>query len=154
MTYSIASRFWSKVLKTGSCWLWTGAHDSGGYGNFAVTQSHCVKAHRYSWEIHFGPVPDGLAVCHHCDNPECVCPTHLFLGTWADNAADRELKGRGNQPKGICNGNAKLTNDAIIDIRFLYTTGMVTQRELASIYGVTQHLINLVVRRMAWRHVT
>jgi HNH endonuclease len=88
-------RFWDKVEKTPTCWIWTGGTARFGHGlrredkhlRFAV-------ASRFSWELHFGPVPDGLCVLHHCDNPPCVRPDHLFLGTKADNTADMMAKGR------------------------------------------------------------
>ena len=82
-------RFWSKVDKTGSCWVWTARCDKDGYGQFDGKQAHRTI---YSWEI--GEIPVGLLVCHSCDNPPCVNPSHLWLGTAKDNAQDRENKGR------------------------------------------------------------
>lgn len=92
----IAERFWPKVDKSGECWVWTASRDRTGYGKFGRGggKRGWTKASRVSWEIHFGPVPDGLWVLHRCDNPPCVRPDHLFLGTCGDNNRDTASKGR------------------------------------------------------------
>lgn len=87
------SSFWAKVHKTDDCWEWTAARMSSGYGGF-YWQRGRVPAHRFSWEIAFGAIPEGMFVCHHCDNRLCVRPDHLFLGTALDNARDCVAKGR------------------------------------------------------------
>jgi hypothetical protein len=87
-------RFWSKVDKSGECWVWTAkALCENGYGRFYVGKKP-LRAHRYSWELANGPITDGLFVCHRCDNPPCVNPAHLFLGTHQDNMQDMVAKGR------------------------------------------------------------
>jgi hypothetical protein len=88
-------RFWAKVEKTEGCWLWTGSRrPPGGYGQFRSANQQMVSTHRFSWELHNGLIPPGLCVCHRCDNPACVRPDHLFLGTMLDNNRDMMAKGR------------------------------------------------------------
>ncbi len=93
-------RFWAAVLKTNTCWLWQNVLDKDGYGkiNYPGPKAGYERAHRYSWELHYGSIPEGMQVLHNCDNPLCVNPGHLFLGTNVDNAADRVSKGRNRKP--------------------------------------------------------
>ena len=86
-------RFWKNVDKTESCWVWTGSVRHFGHGHLNVSRRR-ILAHRFSWELAHGPVPAGLNVCHRCDNPRCVHPEHLFLGTQGDNVRDMVAKGR------------------------------------------------------------
>lgn len=91
-------RFWAKVRTGPDCWEWQAARSPQGYGRFQL-DGRAQRAHRVSWEMAHGPVPAGLFVCHHCDNPACVRPEHLFLGTPSDNTKDAFAKGRQTNPR-------------------------------------------------------
>jgi hypothetical protein len=144
-------RFWAKVDRSGSCWLWTAARRGDGYGAFQVESQRQVSAHRYSYEIHHGEIPSGMVVMHSCDRPLCVNPEHLSLGTNAENAADSARKAR--RPRGSHNSQAKLTEGQVITIRLRYDTGGITQAELAEEYGVSLALVSTILARKAWRHI-
>lgn len=157
-------RFWAKVNKTETCWLWAGSTDRGGYGRVRANRK-MLKAHRVVWMLHYGSIPVGFHVLHHCDNPPCVRPAHLFLGTQADNMRDCQMKGRkatgernGNcthpeqRPRGECHKNSKLTETRIQAIRALYASGVYTQAVLGRQFGVCQAAISYIVRRKQWTH--
>lgn len=156
----IEDRFWKHVDKGNGtmreCWLWTGATDGRwGYGHVIVNGVQ-RKAQRVSYELMVGPVPDGMCVLHDCptgDDPRCVNPSHLWLGTKGDNNRDREAKGRGRQCKGENNGRSKLTEDQVREIRAKYATGNYTFLALAPEYGVSNVAIRLVCRRITYTHV-
>lgn len=122
---SFEDRFWRRVEKTNGCWIWRGSVISGGYGDVDERihgkRVFRIRAHRLSWELANGPIPDGLHVCHKCDNPPCVNPDHLFLGTDADNSADKLAKGR--QPRGAKAGPAKLIDSEVVEMRAAYDGG-------------------------------
>lgn len=144
--------FWARVHKTDTCWLWTGTLSDKGYGTFgAGTPGGMVRAHRFSYIIHIGPIPDGLHVCHKCDVRECVNPEHLFLGTNADNIRDKVMKGR--TPRGVGHWKAKLTEDQVLSIRNLYASGNYTYKVLAEQFGVTLTVIFFICKRRAWKHI-
>lgn len=108
---SLDERFWEKVVKTeGGCWNWTASTRHKGYGAFVYEKNGVVvqgRAHRYSWELHCGDIPDGMFVLHRCDNPACVNPEHLFLGTNQDNVNDMMRKGRHGAGGSKCGSNGK-----------------------------------------------
>jgi hypothetical protein len=115
------------------------------------------RAHRRVWVEHFGPIPDGLVICHRCDNPPCVNIDHLFLGTRADNNADRDSKGRqgvGYQAgsPGERNGAAKLSSDDVLAIRERVRLGE-TQISVAQSYGIRQSQVSRIINGKRWRHV-
>jgi hypothetical protein len=156
-------RFWVKVTRGKSCWVWKARRGRGGYGQFKVDRGGkrwvTMPAHRFSWELAHGPIPDEMLVLHRCDNPPCVRPDHLYLGTHADNARDRDSQGRGRQcppelhAKGERVGLSKLTEAAVRDIRARYAKGGISQQALADEYGVVQTIVSRVIRRETWRHV-
>lgn len=127
--------FWSKVDKSGECWVWT-ASKTNGYGQFLADGKRTI-AHRFSYELHYGPIPDGLFICHHCDNRRCVRPDHLFLGTNRDNNLDMIAKER--------HGNAVLTNEQVRAIHREYRHG--NGVELAAKYGVSSAVIYYTVKK-------
>jgi hypothetical protein len=152
-----AERFWSRVNKTDGCWEWTGCIVNR-YGQFYLNGKG-VKAHRYSYIIHHPITIDlwehrEICVCHRCDNPKCVNPAHLFLGSNADNMKDKMAKGRGKQPKGEKQALSKLTETQVREIRNKYANGGITQQQLALEYGVNKSNINKLIRRKRWFHIT
>lgn len=145
--------FWAKVDMLGDCWVWTGARTSWGYGKVGYSGRQ-FGAHRCSYEFAYGKLPDGLFVCHHCDNPPCVNPLHLYAGRPKDNTADMYRRGRAGLlgAEGSANSHAVLTETEVVDIRTSFAAGGST-RELADKYAVTTSAINDVVRGTTWRHI-
>ncbi len=152
---TLSERVWDKVQKTDNCWEWTGAKNPKGYGMLTYHNEQFL-VHRVSYELAFGPIPPGIWVLHHCDNPACVRPDHLFLGTVLDNNRDMTQKGRHGYTGslGESHPNHLLTEDVVRQIRAEYkahTRGL--RIELAKKYGVTPATIKDVVSRRSWRHV-
>jgi hypothetical protein len=151
---SVADRFWEKVEKRGplECWPFR----AGGVtrsGHRMISVDGTMKGvHRISWELHHGEIPADQVVCHRCDNPPCVNPAHLFLGTIAVNNADRDMKGRHVPLPGEANGQAKLTSADVREIRDMLSK-KVPQRRIAQKFGVHQSLICLINTGKAWSHV-
>ena len=160
------ARFWSKVNKTDGCWEWAGKPNEKGYGRFGVNY-RVIFAHRFSWLITHGEIPDGLFVLHRCDNPICVRPDDLFLGTKADNNADMRAKGRAApmprtpnagrfQSNGRMSGEhhhlAKLTAEDVLYIRQLRANG-VRLRVLAQHFGVSEANISQIAKRKVWKNI-
>lgn len=133
------------------CWNWTGSHDGNGYGRIKFRQV-VLAAHRASYAIRHQTNPRELLVCHHCDNPRCINPDHLFLGTDADNTADKMRKGRhrnGPPLKGENNPRAKLTITQVDAIKALILKGW-TNKAIAERYGVTHGAVSLIRRGKSW----
>lgn len=150
-------RFWAFVDKGRSdlCWIWTGGRTGHGYGSFFL-DGRTQRAHRVCWEMLHGSIPDGLLVLHRCDNPLCVRPDHLFLGTHADNTRDMVHKSRGGTPPrliGERHPGARLDADIVRQIRSRYASGAITQSQLATDYGVSQGTIGFIVRGETWQDV-
>lgn len=145
--------FWSKVATNDDCWWWMAAVGDDGYG-FLSVRAYPVKAHRFSWKLHFGEIPNGMCVCHRCDNKICVRPEHLFLGTTQDNTADRDAKGR--QTKGEHHHDAKLSEDDVRVIRARYKKGCATNgiRALAREFGLCRSSMKAAVFGDTWKGVT
>ncbi len=148
----IEARFWPRVEKLGvdECWNWKAGKDWDGYGLF-FNNGKLEKAHRYSWRLKNGDIPDGMQILHKCDNPSCVNPSHLFSGTGADNMADKMAKGR--HKLGSQTAKSKLTEEKVLEIRKLKECGGVSVRELALKYEVDPSTIMSAVKRVTWRHV-
>lgn len=142
LTPKQSSNFWSYVTKTEGCWIWTGIK-SRGYGKFRVGDRKW-RAHRLSWVIRNGDIPEGMQVLHRCDNPACVNPDHLFIGTPAGNTADKLKKER---------QWSKLTSEQVKNIRHAHLFGGVPQHQLCKEYGMTQANISCIVNRKTWKHI-
>jgi hypothetical protein len=145
-------RFWAKVdrREEDQCWRWVGSTSITGYGRLSFSGG-CKQAHRVAWHLTHGPVPDGLCVLHRCDNPPCVNPAHLFLGTHLDNVRDCFAKGRGRPPHSERHNKAKLTLAAVAVIR---SSPHESSQSLAHRFGVTTRTIWLVRSGRTWRRAS
>lgn len=148
---NIKKRFWSKANKQGpdDCWEWSG-YKTYGYGMLRIGRHRHIRAHRLSWILHFGNIPQGLDVCHKCDNRKCVNPNHLFVGTRKDNMQDAINKGRFIHGEKCC--GAKLTDEKVREMRRLRLIGQ-SYRSLALKYGVSRQTATDAIVGVAWKHV-
>lgn len=138
------------------CWNFHGAKQHFGHGLITVwtgrRSGYTEKAHRLAWQVANGQIPDGLCVCHKCDNPACCNPAHLFLGTKADNAKDMYAKGRDSHPRGEQHPNAKIDDAMVREIRLRVANG----ESFASVgrkFGIDYSNVSLISKRRAWAHV-
>lgn len=145
---TLKERFEKYVGKTAGCWEWTGHRERSGYGRLFVSGAP-ERAHRISFRLHKGIVPDGMCVCHTCDNRSCVNPVHLFLGTRADNNADMRLKGRARGKKGEKHHLAKLTADQVRAIRNLPQSNVAIAKQ----FGVSRLAVWEIRTRRTWSHI-
>lgn len=167
-TPKIMRHFWSKVDTSGDCWTWQRYRCRKGYGIVRI-EGQLQKAHRVAWMMTRGPIPDGMQICHHCDNPPCVRPDHLFLGSQSDNSKDMGSKGRHwlqkqperslfvrqptIKPRGTQNRHAKLTDEQVREIRKVHTEKRVSRRQIARMFNVSETTVRRVVNRELWKHV-
>lgn len=160
ITDALLRRFWEKVDKRGpdECWEWAASRLplGDGYGRIGYGRSN-VLAHRMSWVIHNGTIPEGMCVLHKCDNPPCVNPGHLWLGDPGDNARDRSRKGRGavvdwlgGSLPGESNPAAKLTVLDVLKMRALYSSGQWSVERLVKKFGVSKSQVRRIIRRESW----
>ena len=145
-------RFWEKVdRKSSGCWEWQAATDKDGYGIFTY-QGKMYKTHRLSIILDGHDIPSGMMVCHHCDNPGCVNPDHLYIGDAWSNMADKVERGRAYCPQGEKHHHAKLTENDVRGVRAAVRFGFNT-KSVARIFGVRQEHVNKIVRGERWSHV-
>lgn len=147
--WPILERFWSNVLIGDGCWEWQAGRNREGYGKFWTPENPNARAHRFAYETEIGPIPDGMHVCHHCDNPPCVRPTHLYLGDDAKNLADMVLRGRST--RGTRNAHNKLSEAQVLEIRS--RAGRESDCDLAREFGVTSAMVRFIRTRANWRHI-
>jgi predicted XRE-type DNA-binding protein len=143
--------FFSVLFKQeNGCWKWPKSLHKDGYGHLTYHGKYWL-ASRLAWHLSNGDIPDGMCVCHKCDNPACCNPDHLFLGTHAENMNDMKHKGRRKKINAHeKNGRAKLTKQDVMQIRHLYHAKKATQTQLAKLFGITQTSISLIVRNKSW----
>lgn len=150
----VSVRFWEKVDQSGgpaACWTWKARTNRGGYGYFRVG-SKALTAHRVSYEMAYGLIPQGMLVCHRCDNPPCVNPAHLWLGTEQDNTQDSVQKGRRARQYGAANGFSRFSEADISEIRRAAASGAL-QKDIAHRFGVDRSTISYILTGKTWRHV-
>lgn len=174
MTPDREKLFWSKVNKDGPipphcpelgpCWVWKAGKFVEGYGAFKDDGSN-KKAHRISWKLSNGEIPEGKLICHKCDNPHCVNPGHLFQGTTADNMADkvskrRQAKGAEHskavfegRPRGVNHLCAKLKEHDVNEIRRAHDQKEATKTELSARFGISWSHVDRIVNRVVWKHI-
>ena len=149
---SPTARFERKFVRgaPSDCWEWQGARKSSGHGNFALTQNSFVVASNHSLALFTGGRPDGAFALHHCDNPPCVNPQHLYWGTYQDNANDRVSRNR--QPRGSMHARSQLTESQVLHIRERYAAGE-SVRSIADSLGQSRSAVTNSATHMTWKHV-
>lgn len=148
-------RFWSKVEKTShvnGCWIWNGCRNKEGYGRFHFKMKR-QGAHRISFLFKNGHIPSQMLVCHSCDNPSCVNPNHLWLGTDQQNMNDRGLKGRNKVGIGERQHLAKLNAALVMEIRDKFIPKKMGAKKLSQFYNVSHHAIWCILKRKTWKHI-
>ena len=163
MRGSLEERFLAKLDKNGPipshkpelgpCWVWTAVRHEFGYGliNLCDAKQKIERAHRVAWILAHGSIPDGMDVCHRCDNPPCARLSHLFLGDATINLRDASAKGR--TASGERHGMVKLTTNAVIQIRYMFFTEGRTQEQIAKIFNITRSGIAMIIQRRNWKNI-
>lgn len=154
LTEQFLARFWSRVVKTPTCWEWIGNRDHLGYGKIRlfVGSSKKLSAHKISYQLSKGwGIPYKLHVRHSCDNPSCVNPDHLSLGTAKDNAQDKVDRGRAQNGEAIATG--VLTQTLVLAIRAMKLELGYSQREIAKRFGISHNTVGDILRRDSWKHI-
>ncbi len=154
-----ANPFWQRVDRSGgenACWPWLGKIDHDGYGRLYAPPEQWAKAHRVAWRLTHGPIPAGQVVCHACDNPRCVNPAHLYLGTQKENMQDAVRKGRhdAHRRTGERNPNHRLTAQQVDEIRNQFDAGQYTCRQLAQRHHLSQSAIWRILQQQRWQNIT
>jgi len=155
LSRSLVKRFWGAVVRSDNlddCWHWARPCHSGGYGILGYGRHKLVFAHRLSWQLHYGQIPEKLCVLHKCDNPPCCNPRHLFLGTHEDNALDRDRKGRTQRCKGEDNSHVKLTE---VNVREIFQRANRGERQdmIAEEFHIHPAHVSSIKLQKTWRHL-
>jgi len=159
LTPEKTERFWDySIPKESGCWEWFAARTPNGYGVFNCGRikgkdgrKYSIVASRVSYSLTFGDIPNGLSVCHICDNPSCVNPKHLFLGTQTENMKDMFLKGRNTRGERV--PQSKLNSEQILEVRRLYAEGGLRQLDIANLFNVSRTLISQITGGRTWKHI-
>jgi hypothetical protein len=144
----LVERMEAQTEKSAGCWLWTGARNRQGYGHVG-DHYHTRFAHRVAYELARGPIPDGLMICHRCDNPRCVNPAHLYAGTAVDNARDAVDRGRMRSARGEEHYSARLSEQQVTEILRSVESG----KDLAARLGVAKSTISMIRTGRNWKHL-
>lgn len=153
---SSKNKFYQFIVKTEECWIWRGYVDRNGYGRFRFCNNKNridIKAHRASYFFHYGKLSSELLVCHHCDNPICVNPFHLFMGSSLDNMTDKIIKNRSVNVKGEQHGRHKLTTKDVYDI-LLMIKNKLRDDEISKIKNIGRKTVNNIRNYKSWKHIS
>lgn len=150
---TLLERFEEKFIPVteSGCWIWTAYTNADGYGQINA-DNRMKKAHRVSWELYNGVIPDSMCICHKCDTPSCVNPNHLFLGTHTENIQDMFLKGRADLKHGSKHGRTELSEEDVISMRKKCNEGT-PQQYFADKHGINKGTVSKIILRKTWRHV-
>lgn len=149
--FLVQERFMNKVLQTDTCWNWTGYRNSYGYGKFCLNKK-IDFAHRVSFTLFKGEIPKGMCILHSCDNPRCVRPQHIRLGTHKENMEDKVAKNRQHKPNGELNGRSKLKNHDVSELLVLHAFGF-SGVELAKQFDISIAVVSTIINNRSWKHI-